>query len=77
MVKYVGAYTLLGYLVVIICYLAAWCHPVTAYWAVPVSACKTPIRSGSHLAQSNLRELLAADHHSERRNPNAHPIITI
>ena len=45
MVKYVGAYTLLGYLVVIICYLAAWCHPITAYWAVPVSVCKAPVHS--------------------------------
>ena len=44
-VKYVGLYTLLGYLVVIICYLAVWCHPITAYWAVPISECKAPTRS--------------------------------
>ena len=40
-VQCIGLYTLLGYLVVIICYLAAWCHPITAYWAVPVSECES------------------------------------
>ena len=56
-VKFVAAYTLVGYLVVMICYLAAWCHPITAYWAVPVSACKAP---GSSMMPSQ-RELRRAD----------------
>ena len=55
-VKYVGLYTLLGYFAVIICYLAAWCHPITAYWAVPVSECEALTRSRYRLAQYNFTE---------------------
>lgn len=39
-VKWVAAYAALGYLEVMICFLFAWCRPVSWYWKVPVPNCK-------------------------------------
>lgn len=39
-VKYVAAYTALGYVIVLILFLGAWCRPVSWYWKVPVPNCK-------------------------------------
>ncbi|CAD6587442.1 MAG: hypothetical protein ASARMPRED_003102 [Alectoria sarmentosa] len=35
-VKYVAAYTVLGYIIVMILFLGVWCRPVNWYWKVPV-----------------------------------------
>lgn len=39
LVKWVAAYCVLGYVVVMICFLAVWCRPIQWYWAVPALNC--------------------------------------
>ena len=41
-VKYVAAYAVLGYILVMSLFLGAWCKPVNWYWKVPVPNCKYP-----------------------------------
>jgi hypothetical protein len=36
LVKIFAIYCVIGYLVIEITLLAAWCHPISQYWAVPV-----------------------------------------
>lgn len=36
MVKYVAAYTVLGYIVNMVLFLGVWCVPTSWYWKVPV-----------------------------------------
>ena len=40
-VKYVAAYAVLGYIIVMILFLGVWCRPVNWYWKVPVPNCKS------------------------------------
>ena len=35
-IKYVAIYCVLGYVVVVVLFLAVWCRPITQYWRVPV-----------------------------------------
>lgn len=51
-VKYVAAYALLGYIIVLILFLGVWCRPVNWYWKVPVPNCK-PVVVFTH-SQFNL-----------------------
>ena len=39
-VKWVACYCALGYVVVVVLFLSAWCRPIEQYWAVPPSNCK-------------------------------------
>ena len=39
-VKYVAAYAVFGYIMVMILFLGVWCKPVSWYWKVPVPNCK-------------------------------------
>ena len=39
LVKVVGGYCVLGYVVVVVCFLAVWCRPIQQYWAVPPQNC--------------------------------------
>lgn len=41
-VKYVAAYAVFGYIIVMILFLAVWCRPVNWYWKVPVPNCMYP-----------------------------------
>ena len=39
LVKVVGGYCVLGYVVVMVTFLAVWCRPIQQYWAVPPENC--------------------------------------
>ena len=39
-VKYVAAYAVFGYIMVMILFLGVWCKPVSWYWKVPVPNCE-------------------------------------
>jgi hypothetical protein len=40
LVKWVAAYCVLGYVVVVVLFLSTWCRPIEQYWAVPPNNCK-------------------------------------
>ena len=40
LVKYVGAYCVLGYIITQVLFLGVWCRPIQQYWWVPVQNCQ-------------------------------------